>query len=286
MVSVHVFSSPNMGWQFPSHIQIWPRCAFESPGFDVFFACPLSNCSINIFRLNNGRCDCPDCADENNFTCDTCGSGCPTNETCHQNFGYPCEFQIVECPPPPDSVNPFGLRCFIPISYLNDNFCDCLDCVDEEAWDCNNCSSGCPMQCRANPFNFFGTVFTFRNERGTNEQKAANCFGQQFNLNFAVQCPGYPANSILPTKLGCTIPYSALNDNRCDCPTCSCDAEFLLVSCSFLEVCHTFSHVLGQDGVMTNGSSPCPRYESYFTHFDTPSYTPVTEALAGCLFAA
>ena len=26
---------------------------------------------------------------KNNFTCDTCGSGCPTNETCHQNFGYP-----------------------------------------------------------------------------------------------------------------------------------------------------------------------------------------------------
>eukprot|EP00435_Cladocopium_sp_Y103_P018851 s3540_g4.t1 len=186
--------------------------------FDVYFACPLSNCTINVFRLNNGRCDCPDCADENNFTCDTCASGCPTNETCHQNFGYQCEFQFVECPPPP--LNPLGLRCFIPVSYLNDNFCDCLDCVDEEAWDCSTCSSGCPTQCRANPFNFFGNVFTFRNERGTNEQKAANCFGQQFNLNFAVQCPGYPANSRLPAKLGCAIPYAALNDNRCDCPTC------------------------------------------------------------------
>ena len=169
--------------------------ARQQPGFDVYFACPLSNCTISRYGLNDGNCDCPDCADENNFTCDTCVSGCPTSRTCHNQFLYPCEYRIFGCGDDPR----FPSR-FIASSALNDNFCDCPDCSDEEAWDCNNCSSGCGSS-----------------------QKAINCFGQQFNLNFSIQCPGYPAHSGSPAiKLGCAINYAALNDNNCDCPTCSC----------------------------------------------------------------
>eukprot|EP00435_Cladocopium_sp_Y103_P016218 s2906_g4.t1 len=184
--------------------------------FDVYFACPLSNCTISIFSLNDASCDCPGCEDESNFTCDTCVSGCPTNQTCHNQYYYGCEYRLLSCPGTELSGSDF--TCFIPASYLNDNFCDCPDCTDEVAWDCGNCSSGCRSTC-VNP------QFLEWDERGTNQQRAVNCFGQQFNLNFAVQCPGYPARSGFPaTKLGCAIPYAALNDNRCDCPTCRDEA--------------------------------------------------------------
>ena len=104
------------------------------------------------------------------------------------------------------SIGPSGARivpsALLPPSWLNDNVCDCQDCSDEEAWDCSNCSSGC---------------------RGCVNEKAVNCFGQQFNLNFSIQCPGYPAHPGSPAmKLGCAINYTALNDNNCDCPSCSC----------------------------------------------------------------
>eukprot|EP00435_Cladocopium_sp_Y103_P060452 s824_g22.t1 len=186
--------------------------------FDVYFACPLSNCTISIFSLNDGNCDCPGCEDESNFTCNTCASGCPTNQTCHHLYVYSCEPRPLLCPGTD--------RCRIPVSYLNDDFCDCPGCTDEVAWDCGNCSSGrckstqdCDFQ---NPAQGFGL---FEGERGVNQQRAVNCFGQQFNLNFVVQCPGYPARSGFPaTKLGCTIPFASVNDNRCDCPTCRDEA--------------------------------------------------------------
>jgi len=135
------------------------------------------------------------------------------NQTCHQDFSYPCEYRIIACPAPPFQAP----SCFIASSALNDNFCDCPDCSDEEAWDCNNCSSGC--ECRG----ALPVGRTTQKERSRSEQKAINCFGQQFNLNFSVQCPGYPAHPGSPAmKLGCAINYTALNDNNCDCPSCSC----------------------------------------------------------------
>lgn len=183
--------------------------------FDVFFQCPGTNCTISVFSLNDRHCDCPDCSDEEDWTCETCLAGCPTTKTCQSLWVYACESAGFACI--------FGSsECIFPWSAVNDNFCNCPFCEDEDAWDCSNCSSGCTGElCDFVLGN--GLDYNRKNERGYTWQRRTNCFGEQLTPpDYSVQCPGYPANSGFPaTQPGCTIPFTALNDNRCDCPTCS-----------------------------------------------------------------
>lgn len=182
--------------------------------FDVFFQCPGTNCTISVFSLNDRHCDCPDCSDEEDWTCETCLAGCPTTKTCQSLWVYACESAGFACI--------FGSsECIFPWSAVNDNFCNCPFCEDEDAWDCSNCSSGCTGElCDFVLGN--GLDYNRKNERGYTWQRRTNCFGEQLTPpDYSVQCPGYPANSGFPaTQPGCTIPFTALNDNRCDCPTC------------------------------------------------------------------
>ena len=106
--------------------------------FDLYFRCPESSCAISIFRVNDGSCDCPTCADESDYTCETCRAGCPTALTCNPYHRYFCEPRLL-----------FSDVCApIPVSWVNDDICDCPDCSDELNWDCSNCSSGCSSQPR------------------------------------------------------------------------------------------------------------------------------------------
>eukprot|EP00808_Paulinella_micropora_P026165 g19764.t1 len=50
--------------------------------------------------------------------------------------------------PQPDYVCQSG--CRIIAEYVNDDWCDCLDCDDELAWNCSDCLGGCPANVPCN----------------------------------------------------------------------------------------------------------------------------------------
>ena len=169
--------------------------------FDLHFRCPESSCKIGIYRVNDGSCDCPTCADEAGYTCEMCQAGCPTELDCNPLHTYQCEARVFN-----------SSNCVIPFSWINDDICDCRDCVDEQNWGCSNCSSGCPIE--------LDLIFQPINSR------LSNCFGEAVAPEFDVECPGYPAQAPLPaTPLGCSISRRSVNDNKCDCPTCRDEAR-------------------------------------------------------------
>ena len=110
------------------------------------FNCPKSSCSIDPRLVDDNRCDCPDCADETNWTCATCS--CPT--ICGVSL-YQCDGTgTFACPKkdPQDEV------CNLPGSLRNDGICHCPGtCADEEGllpflfwpFDCDVCR--CPQAC-------------------------------------------------------------------------------------------------------------------------------------------
>lgn len=57
-------------------------------------------------------------------------------------------------------------------------------------------------------------------------------------------------------KLGCAINYTALNDNNCDCPSCSCGVFECrgFIHFFFLLLRLIFHRVLVQHGEMSNDS--------------------------------
>ena len=211
--------------------------------FDLHFPCPGSSCTINIFRVNDGSCDCPTCADEAHFTCETCNAGCPTELSCNSLHEYQCDPRAFFCPLTSDGTicSPF------PASYVNDNVCDCPDCSDEQNWDCSNCSAGC-TECRP-----WGPLSEYQVVRSQNTQRLVNCFGDALAPEFEVRCPGYPAQTPLPaTPLGCSISFTSVNDNKCDCPTCRDEA---LEDCDD-EICS--SSIFCSPGGVNSLVCPCP----------------------------
>ena len=91
--------------------------------------------------VNDYTCNCPDCADELMFTCDTCGGdGCPT--TCGGvQDPFECFF-----PFPGSRIFTCDNGCEIALNFKNDLVCDCPDCEDEDFVTCDTCS-GCPTGC-------------------------------------------------------------------------------------------------------------------------------------------
>ena len=107
-------------------------------------------------------CDCPDCEDESTITCQECG-GCP-------NASAACG-EFVECFTSESILPTLNPYCILPAlggwspgsiiscnasdpdawnissKYINDGYCDCGNCEDEDEWTCANCSVGCPKQC-------------------------------------------------------------------------------------------------------------------------------------------
>ena len=76
--------------------------------------------------------------------------------------------------------------CEINDWFVNDYFCDCSLCEDEDYWTCNTCGY-CPSFCGDSAF----------------------C---GYNVSYW--------NPIFTCYSGCNIPQSYLNDNWCDCSNC------------------------------------------------------------------
>ena len=87
----------------------WTQCE----NLDVF-DCASGSCSISANYVNDSSCDCPDCSDETDWTCATCGGGCP--ETCGDYTLCPI-IETFNC----------STGCSILMNSVNDSYCDCED---------------------------------------------------------------------------------------------------------------------------------------------------------------
>jgi len=56
-----------------------------------------NGCAIHLERLNDGSvCDCPDCEDENNWTCQSCGAGQTGDYDCNASGSHTLQSQCYE----------------------------------------------------------------------------------------------------------------------------------------------------------------------------------------------
>ena len=99
---------------------------------DTVFVCN-DGCEIYAGYENDDWCDCNDCEDESQWSCDNCT--CP--DTCGE--WYYCGEWIIDDPFVCDD------GCQIYSEYENDGWCDCSECEDEDYYTCESC--GCPTQC-------------------------------------------------------------------------------------------------------------------------------------------
>ena len=103
-----------------------------------------NGCTIDAAYVNDDDCDCPDCSDENSWSCSTCAGGCknycpdsPTScidsTTDHETYSS----DLWTC----------NDGCTILSTFQNDDDCDCPDCSDESSWTCSTCHEGCKTSC-------------------------------------------------------------------------------------------------------------------------------------------
>ena len=146
------------------------------------FVCPNSSCQLDPVFVNDNRCDCPDCADEEDWDCTTCP--CPT--ICGLSL-YDCDGSgVYSCPVSPHT----GQECNIPASLVRDERCNCPGTCDDEFpfFDCDSCT--CPLAC--------------------GQQLFLNCFIEKI----LIVDPPYVCDG------GCEIPNGYRNNGYCDCPQC------------------------------------------------------------------
>ena len=88
------------------------------------------------------------------WTCNTCG-GCPDVEKCGTSINCPGSGSnnnnktvLTQIPADTTQTGFYcpSSGCFITNSFLNNNFCDCQECEDEDYWNCTTCGYGCPDQ--------------------------------------------------------------------------------------------------------------------------------------------
>lgn len=102
------------------------------------FLC-ADGCGLPFIWKDDDFCDCANCEDEDEsqgFICNTNGGVCDCPAFCGDVTDR-CEPPV---PPPPPFLCQGG--CPINPDYVNDNYCDCPQCDDEDSWSCATCS--CP----------------------------------------------------------------------------------------------------------------------------------------------
>ena len=108
--------------------------------------CDNSDCVISISNVNDGNCDCEECDDEDEWDCESCLFGCPTvcddYVICHWAYYL---LPYVGCNELFDTSSDSG--CSVLSYFINDGYCDCDGCEDEELWTCDSCAGGCPSAC-------------------------------------------------------------------------------------------------------------------------------------------
>ena len=188
------------------------------------FVCPGTDCEIDPNFVNDDRCDCPDCADEDNWNCSTCA--CPT--ICGIAL-YSCDGSgVFSCPPSPDT----NQTCNIPGSSQEDGFCNCPGtCEDEAEWTCDNCR--CPVAC-----------------------------GQVFVLNCSLEEEATVLNESFACNDGCLIPQEEYDNDVCDCPQCEDEPDWDCSTCDCPSTCFTTTVPCTQVYYRCPGSG-CPIYPEF-----------------------
>ena len=158
-----------------------------------------SNCSIPVEWIDDSYCDCPNCQDESNYTCNNCLSGCP--QYCGDwryclvsmsDYYASCHLLNVNLTNITDIYDDDSIdSCVIPVSWIDDGYCDCDNCNDESNHDCESCSNGCPTQC--GDWRYCDTGIT----------------------NY-VDC----------NSSNCSIPEYWIDDAYCDCPDCEDESSY------------------------------------------------------------
>ena len=112
------------------------------------FRCEFSGCLIDARSVGDASCNCPDCEDEaeRGFVCDTeLGGFCQCPTACDPQTVFPCSVPPPPPPPPPPPA-PSGFACddgcFVSQDDVDDDYCDCSDCSDEDQHTCDDCT--CP----------------------------------------------------------------------------------------------------------------------------------------------
>ena len=118
--------------------------------------------------------------------------------------------------------------CWIPRAFLNDDFCDCPGCEDEEFHRCEDCGVGLPSfvddVCPDRRCKLYGSGLTLNNLFYVTRQA---CLGTGL-VTDPFTCPD-PNGGIS----GCIINKSLVDDLRCDCPgTCADEADYTCENCS------------------------------------------------------
>ena len=104
-------------------------------GTDDYFDCE-DGCQISSGYVDDHWCDCSKCEDETDWECETCSEGCPTD--CG-DYTY-CSSDATATTSEASNYYECDDGCLIFSSYVNDNYCDCSNCEDEDCNSCDTCS--------------------------------------------------------------------------------------------------------------------------------------------------
>ncbi|CAL1156287.1 unnamed protein product [Cladocopium goreaui] len=118
--------------------------------------------------------------------------------------------------------------CWIPRAFLNDDYCDCPGCEDEEFHRCEDCGVGLPPVvddvCPDRRCKLYGSDYRLNNLFYVPRQA---CLGTGL-VTDPFTCPD-PNGGIS----GCIIDKNLVDDLRCDCPgTCADEADYTCENCS------------------------------------------------------
>ena len=184
-------------------------------------------CVVEGWKVNDGQCDCPNCADEDEWNCDTCS--CQGQGVCSSGINPdPLCSELFKCPS----------GCFVEKAWVNDGRCDCPgDCADESAWSCDNCTCGfgcgdsrgqppcaeqfvCPGGCVISKAKVNDLVCDCPDSCADEpELDCIECFDS---------CPSSCGDRPPPCKFrcddDCLISPLFVGDEYCDCPDCSEEA--------------------------------------------------------------
>ncbi|CAE7229411.1 MEP1 [Symbiodinium sp. CCMP2592] len=210
---------------------------------DALFDCGPVGYRVPAEYVNDSQCDCPDCRDEANYTCETCGYCplvCGTWAECGENATFDLAAECSNADLQWSALSGYK-TCnngwTIPIEYWDDDsYCDCPDCEDE-SFSCEVCG-GCPSP--------FMPVFVDESFPGTSISNTSAC-GQPFECNWisigdsiVPECQLYAAEYMAPADIiSCnssdpnTFNTSRewLNDGFCDCPNCEDEDNYTCSSC-------------------------------------------------------
>lgn len=163
------------------------------------------SCVIPKSYVDDSICDCSNCEDEYEWTCESCSSGCPDycgNFTYCRNidsytYGSSSSYHH-------DGTYECDDGCKILESYVDDSYCDCANCEDESRWTCESCHERCPAN------HSCGDDWSYCINRETLSQ----------------------SNSSYLCSDGCTISRQFVNDSYCDCGDCDDEPDWNCDTCA------------------------------------------------------